>query len=74
MKITNILKKLNEEEFVQYTPEIAGIQCIFEGLKNLVNISIGEWCTNDVLLVISNTLSSVRKIKVTGSSVDDEGL
>ncbi|EAS07473.2 F-box protein (macronuclear) [Tetrahymena thermophila SB210] len=74
LKIVNIVKKSKGEWFLPYTPSIDIIKSIFQSCQLIQHLSLGQWCTNETLQLISEQISNLKKIRIIGNQVDDTGL
>ncbi|KAL4494744.1 hypothetical protein ABPG73_004184 [Tetrahymena malaccensis] len=74
LKIVNIVKKSKGEWFLPYTPSINTVKSIFQSCQLIQHLSLGQWCTNETLQIISESISNLKKIRIIGNQVDDTGL
>ncbi|KAL4510657.1 hypothetical protein ABPG72_004811 [Tetrahymena utriculariae] len=74
LKVVNIVKKSKGEWFLPHTPSIDTIKSIFQSCQLLQHLCLGQWCTNQTLQIISESISNLKKIRIIGNQVDDTGL
>lgn len=47
---------------------------MFETLSRLEYLHLGKWCTNEALILLSSYSFSLKKLKISSDSFDDNGL
>lgn len=85
LKIINVMKKDKGGWYLPHTPACTTIASVFQapdsagsrsakGRESKIRrISLGNWCSNDNLGVIAESLTDLEHIRIQGNAVDDSG-